>query len=69
MEVFCKKYILKKSRKICRKTLLPESGLLNKVAGLRPVNFAKFVRTPFLQNTFGRLSQLLIPSNVVRVIG
>ena len=32
---------------------------LNKVAGLRykgfPVNFVKFVKTPFLQNTSGRL--------------
>ena len=25
----------------------------NEVAGLRPVNFANFLRTPFLQNTFG----------------
>ena len=49
------------------KTPVPES-LFNKVVGLRPatllkkkphrcfpVNFAKFSRTPFLQNTSGRL--------------
>ena len=49
--------------KIHRKTPIPE-GFFNKVAGLRPatlfkkrlchrffpVNFAKFLRTPFLQN-------------------
>ena len=48
---------------------LCQSLFFNKVAGLRPatllkernchrcfpVNFAKFLRTPFLQNTFGRL--------------
>ena len=48
---------------------LCQSLLFNKVAGLRPatllkkrlwhkpfpVNFAKLLRTPFLQNTFGRL--------------
>ena len=46
-----------------------QSPFFNKVAGLRPatlskkrlwhrcfpVNFAKFLRTPFLQNTYGRL--------------
>ena len=57
----------KKSRKIRGKTPLLES-LFNKVAGLRPAiylkdtsaqvlscEFEKFLRTPFLQNTFGRL--------------
>ena len=45
---------------------LRQSLFINKLAGLRPatllkkrkcfpVNFAKFLRTPFLQNTFGRL--------------
>ena len=55
----------KKSRKIHVKTLLLET-LFNKTAGLRPaillkrhfstgvpVNFEKFPRTPFLQNTLG----------------
>ena len=67
-EVFCKKSCSKKFREIPRKTPVPES-LFNKVAGLRPAtllkkrlwhrcfpgNFVKFLRTPFLQNTSGRL--------------
>ena len=32
---------------------LCQSLYFNKVAGLRPVNFAKFLRTPFLQNSSG----------------
>ena len=58
-----------KFRKIHRKTLVLEFLFFNKVAGLRdktllkkrlwhrcfPVNFAKFLRTPFLQNTSRRL--------------
>ena len=58
----------KKSRKILEKTPVLES-LLNKAAGLWlrnffkktlrrrcfPVNFGKFLRTPFLQNNSGRL--------------
>ena len=61
VEVFCRKGTLKKFREIHRKTPVPES-LFNKVAGLRPerllkkwlwhryfpVNFTKFLRTPFL---------------------
>ena len=58
--VFCKKGVLKNlakfpGRRLC--WVLP----FNKVAGLRlqhrcfPGNFAKFLRTPFLQNTSGRL--------------
>ena len=53
---------------------LCQSIFLNKVAGLRPVtlskkrlwhrcfpvNFAKFLRAPFLQNTFGRLLRSFI---------
>ena len=68
LEVFCRKGTLKKFREIHRKTPVPEP-LFNKVAGLRPatllkkgpwhrcflVNFAKFLRTTFLQNTSGRL--------------
>ena len=43
-EAFRKKRCSQKFRKIHRKTPVPES-----------VNFVKFLRTPFLQNTFGRL--------------
>ena len=55
-----------KSRKIYEKTPVSES-LFNKVATLLkkrlwhrcfPVNFAKFSRAPFLQNTSGRLLEL-----------
>ena len=63
----CKKVFLEVS-KIHRKRPVPES-LFNKVASLRPatllkkrlwhrcfpVNFVKFLTTPFLQNTSGRL--------------
>ena len=48
-EVFCKKRCSEKFRKINRKTSVPKSLYL------RPVNFGKFLRTPFLQNTSGRL--------------
>ena len=77
-EVFCKKRCSWKFRKIHRKTPVPES-LFNKVAGLRPatllkkrlwhrcfpVNFAKFLRTPFLQNTSGRLLLKNESSNIL----
>ena len=67
-EESCKKTCSQKCLKILRKTPVPES-LLNKVAGLRsatllkkrlrhrcfPVNFAEFLKTPFLQNTSERL--------------
>ena len=65
-EVFCKKGVLKNFTKF-HKTPVPES-LFNRVAGLKsvnllkrlrhewfPVNSAKYLRTPFLQNTSGRL--------------
>ena len=65
-EVFCKKGIHRNSAKFTGKHLC-QSLFFNKVAGLRPatlskkrlwhrcfpVNFAKFLRTPFLQNTSG----------------
>ena len=35
----------------------------NKVAGLRPGNFAKFLRKPILQITSGRLLLFLIKKN------
>ena len=65
-EVFCKKGVLRNFAKFTGKH--PCQGLFfNKVAGLRPatllkkrpwrrcfpVNFAKFLRTTFLQNTSG----------------
>ena len=51
-EVFCKKGILRNFAKFTGKHLC-RSLFLNKVAGLRqwcclPVNFAKFLRTPFI---------------------
>ena len=65
-EVFYKKRCSQNFRKIYRKVLC-QSLFFNKVAGLRPttllkkrlwcrcfpVNFAKFLRTSFLQNTSG----------------
>ena len=65
-EVLCKKYVLRNFAKFTGKHLC-QRLFLNKVAGLRPatllkksfwhrcfpVNFAKFLRTPFLQNTSG----------------
>ena len=67
-EAFCKKMCSWKFRKINRKTPVPEA-FFNKAAGLRPVtllkkrfwyrcfpvNFVKFPRTPFLENTSERL--------------
>ena len=67
-EVFCKKGVLRNFAKFTGKHLC-QSLFLNKVAGLRsatllkkklwhrrlPVKFAKFLRTPFLQNTSWRL--------------
>ena len=64
LEGFCKKSVLKKFRKIHLKTPALEP-LFNRVSGLRPptllkkrlqhscfqVNFVKFLKTPFLQNT------------------
>ena len=66
-----KKGVLRNFAKFTGKHL-GQSLLFNKVAGLRPatllkgrlwhrcfpVNFAKFVRAPFLQNTSGRLPLL-----------
>ena len=57
-KVFYKKGFLKNFAKIAGKRLC-QSLFFNKVAGLRhrcfPVNFAKFLRTHFLQNTSGWL--------------
>ena len=50
-EVFCKKRVLRNLAKLTGKHLC-QSIFFNKVAGLRhrcfPVNFVKFLRTPFL---------------------
>ena len=51
-EVFCKKSVLRNFAKFIGKHLC-HSLFFNKVADLSPVNFAKFVRTRFLQNSFG----------------
>ena len=67
-EVFYKKRVFKNFTKLTRKHLC-QSLFFNKVPGLRPatllkkrfrhryfpVNFAKLLRTPFLQNISGRL--------------
>ena len=67
-EVFCKKVVLRNFVK-CKGKHMCQSLLFNKVAGLRsatllkkrlwqkcfPLNFAKFLGTPFLQNTSWRL--------------
>ena len=67
-EVFCKKGVLKTFAKLTGKHLC-QSLFFNKVIGLMSatllkkrlwyrcflVNFVKFLRTPFLQNTSGRL--------------
>ena len=68
-KVFCfEKGVLRNFTKFTRKYLC-QTLFFNKVAGMRPatllkkrlwhrcfrVNFAKFLRQPFLQNTFGRL--------------
>ena len=64
LELFCKRCVLKNFAKFTGKHLC-QSLFFNKVAGLRPatllkkrlwhscfpVNFVKFLRTPFLQNT------------------
>ena len=68
------KQVFLKIHRIQGETPVPES-LLKKVAGLRPatllknrlchrcfpVNFVKFLRTPFLQNTTGRLLLRNVP--------
>ena len=61
LEVFCRKGVLRNSAKFTGKHLR-QSPLFNKAAGLSsvdslcfPVDFAKFIRTSFLQNTSGRL--------------
>ena len=57
-ELFCKKRCSQKFHKIHRKVAgLRPATLFKKSLWHRcfPVNFAKFLRTPFLQNTSGRL--------------
>ena len=60
-EVFYKKGVLRNFTKFAGKHQC-QSLFFNKVAGVRcfPVNFAKFLRTAFLQNSSG---QLLLSSN------
>ena len=73
LEVFCKKGVLKNLPKFYRKTPVPEP-LFNKVTGLRcanlfkkrvwhrcfPVNFAKFLRTPFFMEYLWWLLLLIV---------
>ena len=55
-EVFCKRGVLRNFAKFTGKHLF-QRLFFNKesLAQVFPVNFAKFLRTPFLQNTSGRL--------------
>ena len=73
-EVFHKKSVLRNFAKFTEKHLC-QSLFFNKVAGLRQlcqrlwhrwfaVNFAKCLRTPFLQNTSGRLLLLMEKNNI-----
>ena len=64
-EVFCKKRCSQKFRKIHGKAPVPEplsTTLLKKRLWHRcfPVNFEKFLRAPYLQNTSGRLLQHIL---------
>ena len=53
-EVFCKKDVLKNFAKLTGKHLRSETLLKKKLwHSCFPVNFAKFLRTPLLQNTSG----------------
>ena len=60
-EVFYEKGCSQKFHKIHRKATVPESLFLKTLLKKRlwhkyfPVNFVKFLKTPFLQNTSGRL--------------
>ena len=54
-EVFCKKRRSQKFRKIHRKTPVLEPLKKRLWHRCFPVNFTRFPRTPFLQNTSGRL--------------
>ena len=60
--VLLKNGVLRNFSKFTRKQMC-QSLFFNNVAGLRhrcfPVNFVKYLRTPFLQNTPGRLLDLL----------
>ena len=58
-EAFLKKDVLRNFAKFTRK--LSESLLWNFL-----VNFAKFVRTPFLQNSIGQLLLIIVVSVVVK---
>ena len=59
-----RKGVLRKFTKFTGKHMC-QSLYFNKVAGLCfPVNFVKFLRTPFLQNTSGRLL-LSLPKNLL----
>ena len=55
LEVFCKKGVLRNFTKLTGKHLC-QSLIFNKAAGLRhrcfPVNFAKFLRTPFCRTPY-----------------
>ena len=60
-EAFFKKRCYGKFRRIHKKTSVPES-----LFWCFLVNFAKFVRTPFLQNSTGRLLLIRAVSIVVK---
>ena len=76
-----KKDVLKNSAKFTGKQMC-QSLFLNKVAGIRPatlirkrlwhscfpVNFAKYLRTPFLQNTPGRLLLVIAALRLYEIV-
>ena len=66
-EVFCKKVVLEISQNSKENTCARDSFLIKLQAGhwhrRFPMNFAKFLRTLFLQNVSGRL--LLKPANLI----
>ena len=81
-EMFCKKEFLRIFAKFTGKKHLYQSLFLNEVAGLRPatllkkklghrcfpVNFGKFLITPFLIEIFGKSSRRLKVSNTALLI-
>ena len=80
-EVFCKKGVLWNFVKFLGKHQY-QSLFFNKVAALRlgtllkkrlwhrcfPVNFAKFLRTPFLQNTYGGCFWIILVVVIITII-
>ena len=60
LKVFCKKGVLRNFAKLIGKHLC-QSLFFNKVAACFPVNFAKFLRTPFLTEHLRWLLLYVVP--------